>query len=93
MRFPLKNKSQPKIQSSFAKIPLSLLEIKTHSTISITEPWNLKIISNIVLATLQKLQIGPQNPFRHIFATATPIWAILASKFSEYFTLSFYAFI
>jgi hypothetical protein len=78
MLFPLKNKSQLKIQSSFIKSPLSLLEIMPQSTISITEPWNPKIIPNIALATFQKLQIGHQNSFRHTFATATLISVILA---------------
>jgi hypothetical protein len=52
-----------------------------------------KIVLDISLATFQKLQISPQNYFRHIFATATPILVILAPKFLKYFTLSFHAFI
>jgi hypothetical protein len=63
MLFPLKNKSHPKIQSNFAKSPLSLLEIKPLSMISITGHQNLKIIPNIAIATFQKLQIGPKILF------------------------------
>jgi hypothetical protein len=41
----------------------------------------------------QKLQMGPYNFFRHIFASVTPILVILEPKFLESLPLSSYAFI
>jgi hypothetical protein len=83
----------PEIPTTLHKGPCSYT-ILTHSPhISMKTIGFLKIIPDIPLATFQKLQIGPQNSFRHIFATATPISAILVPKFLESFTLSFHAFI
>jgi hypothetical protein len=57
------------------------------------DPRFSKIIPDIALATSRNYKKVPATSFRHIFATVTPISAILAPKFSESLSLSSYAFI
>jgi hypothetical protein len=61
--FPLKNKPQPKIQSSFAKIPLSFFVIKPQSTNFQEDPLIFKNNSRYSHSHFQKLQIGSYNFF------------------------------
>jgi hypothetical protein len=91
--FQFENNPKINYPRIFAKRSLGFFVIKLQSPNFQEDSWFLKIFPNIPLATFQKLHIGPQNSFRHIFAIATPILVILASKFSESLPLSFYPFI
>jgi hypothetical protein len=63
MLFPLKNKSQPKIQSSFAKRPLSFFVIKPQSLNFQEDPLIFKNNSRYSPSHFQKLQKGPHKIF------------------------------
>jgi hypothetical protein len=78
---------------NFAKRPLRFFEIKPQSTKFQEDPWFLKIILNLALATSRNYRQAPITSSCHISVTATPNSVILAPKFSESLTLSFYAFI
>jgi hypothetical protein len=49
--FPFKIIRKPNYPHHFAERPLCLLQIKSWSAKFPTEPWNLKIVPNIALAT------------------------------------------
>jgi hypothetical protein len=91
--FLIEKKSHRKILADFAVGPLPFGEIKPQSTKIPRRHLIFKIIPDIALPTSRNYKKVPTTSIHHIFATVTPISAILASKFLELLPISSYAFI
>jgi hypothetical protein len=81
--FSLENNSKPIIPCHFAKRPLFLSNINPRSTKILRRPLVFEIFQKIPLASSRNYKKVPATSFRHVFATATSISAIVVPEFSE----------